>query len=450
MSVLESNAHGTPFVLDSLWRERQDRANALSLEAAARAARALADAADQPPMMVRVALRASVLLGELLPGRTVDGVLLQQGDAVLLTQQTLSSENGAWLVGSQAVRPAGYLNAPGRQFFVTDGTEQRGTMYVCTHAGTNTEFMPMLSRPELRDQTEEQMFVKGLVQGNGGVRASRICAPTTADDDTATKEYMEQLSLRASTAKRIQTDLNVDDDAFNREYIDALCVVAKKARILESSDTSDIDANASYIRNLVGSGERTSVNAVSVSPTTGLSIGSVLNGVLLQRGSRVLLSGQSDAMENGIYTVETDGALHRAPDMSPGSHCAGSHLFVQPSMRRFLNVNPYGLDVVGLHALQWQEVIWIRGMFSETKLYPGPDINSLRRTAHACVREPVLVVSLVNVTTSQALQVVDGVSVSHGARVLLVAQNDARQNGIWQVRSMGIPLTLRTVFLSLH
>jgi hypothetical protein len=38
-TVLESNAFGVPFTMDVLWEERQQRALALRVEAAARAAR---------------------------------------------------------------------------------------------------------------------------------------------------------------------------------------------------------------------------------------------------------------------------------------------------------------------------------------------------------------------------------------------------------------------------
>ena len=92
----------------------------------------MVEAADSPTMMVRVVMSEPVVLGELVPGKQLDGLVLQKGDYVLLhgpvlrrvgngpspTQQTNTSENGVWAIGSTAQeikRPAKYLNAPGRQ-----------------------------------------------------------------------------------------------------------------------------------------------------------------------------------------------------------------------------------------------------------------------------------------------------------------------------------------------
>ena len=101
-TVLESNAYGTAFTLDTLWEQRQAQARQRATEAAARAAQALLDAADAPTMMVRVTAVQSVVLSELIGGKDIDGVVLQKGDYVLLTQQTSSSENGVWVVGATA------------------------------------------------------------------------------------------------------------------------------------------------------------------------------------------------------------------------------------------------------------------------------------------------------------------------------------------------------------
>lgn len=68
-TVLESNAFGTPFTLDTLWMERQEWARQRALEAAALAARALLDAADAPTMMVRTVFRTPVLMSELVSGQ---------------------------------------------------------------------------------------------------------------------------------------------------------------------------------------------------------------------------------------------------------------------------------------------------------------------------------------------------------------------------------------------
>ena len=62
----------------------------------------MAEAADAPPMMVRLAILEPIMLSELVPGKDVDGTVLQKGDAVLLTQQSNTSENGVWITGGSA------------------------------------------------------------------------------------------------------------------------------------------------------------------------------------------------------------------------------------------------------------------------------------------------------------------------------------------------------------
>lgn len=84
-------------------------------EMAAKAAKALLDAADAPTMMVRpVGTMQSpshcccfvsvnpLLLSEIASGLDLDGDVLQAGDYVLLTQQTNATENGVWVVGKKA------------------------------------------------------------------------------------------------------------------------------------------------------------------------------------------------------------------------------------------------------------------------------------------------------------------------------------------------------------
>ena len=44
-------------------------------------------------MMVRTAFRDPVLLSELMVGKQIDGLVLQKGDHVLLTQQANTADN---------------------------------------------------------------------------------------------------------------------------------------------------------------------------------------------------------------------------------------------------------------------------------------------------------------------------------------------------------------------
>ena len=65
------------------------------------------------------------------------------------------------------------------------------------------------------------------------------------------------------------------------------------------------------------------VRAASVSSgtlATSFEAGDTLDGVTLALNDRILIKNQSDAKENGIYTVNTSGAPTRAVDAAAGEH----------------------------------------------------------------------------------------------------------------------------------
>ncbi len=71
--------------------------------------------------------------------------------------------------------------------------------------------------------------------------------------------------------------------------------------------------------------------ATTVAGTLGSSFqnGSVVNGVTLATGDRILIKDQVDPTENGIYTVNASGAPTRAADMLAGDNVAGILVFAQ-------------------------------------------------------------------------------------------------------------------------
>jgi hypothetical protein len=250
----------------------------------------LVDAADSPAMMVRTAAVQPCILTEILPGKVVDGCILAAGDYVLLTvplstcvdsntlatQQSIAADNGVWVVGPTAPdlkRPVKYLNAPGRQYYVTAGDTQKGTLYLCTAIGAAQEIKPITSRPALRNTAEEQEYIKALVQSDGGIRATRLSGPTTASDDRVTKDYIQSLRLQACTlrpnpasnqedlvnkayisslgvtAGSLSGSVVTDQDA-SRLYIDALGINAKRAALLSGQTAADDASNKQYIESL--------------------------------------------------------------------------------------------------------------------------------------------------------------------------------------------------------
>lgn len=82
---------------------------------------------------VRAASTANVTLSGLDAGQTLDGVTLEEGDRVLLKDQTTASQNGVYVINADTVAPtratdfpAGY-KAQGAVVKVTEGTANART-----------------------------------------------------------------------------------------------------------------------------------------------------------------------------------------------------------------------------------------------------------------------------------------------------------------------------------
>ncbi len=93
---------------------------------------------------VRVATTANgALASAFANGQTVDGTVLATGDRILLKDQTTQTENGIYTVNSSGAPTratdadsSGEIN--GAAVFVTNGTANQGTRWVCNVTGTIT------------------------------------------------------------------------------------------------------------------------------------------------------------------------------------------------------------------------------------------------------------------------------------------------------------------------
>lgn len=81
----------------------------------------------------------------------------------------------------------------------------------------------------------------------------------------------------------------------------------------------------------------------------------LLDGVVIPVGSRILLKDQSNAVENGIYVTQSGAPPTRAPDMLNGSDAAAAFVFVSEgtvnALTGWLCNTPQGSDVVGVNAI---------------------------------------------------------------------------------------------------
>jgi len=113
-------------------------------------------------------------------------------------------------------------------------------------------------------------------------------------------------------------------------------------------------ANKTYVDNVAqGLDVKASVRVVALTDIV-LSGAQTIDGVLLSAGDRVLLAGQTNAVQNGIYIVSAT-AWSRSSDMAAGSDGSGNFAFVTEGTTNddtgWVCINSTGAAVVGTNAL---------------------------------------------------------------------------------------------------
>ena len=101
------------------------------------------------------------------------------------------------------------------------------------------------------------------------------------------------------------------------------------------------------------------VTAVSISNITLLST-QIIDGVMVQNGDRVLVTGQTNQTQNGIYTVIQNEQWQRSNDMQTGVGAGGIGVIVNQGTlyanTLWVCTNAGGLDVVGTNNLIFTEI----------------------------------------------------------------------------------------------
>jgi len=101
-----------------------------------------------------------------------------------------------------------------------------------------------------------------------------------------------------------------------------------------ATPTADTDAaNKGYVDS-VAQGLDTKASVVAATTTDGtlataFDNGSVVDGVTLVTGDRILIKNQTDATANGIYVVAASGAPTLSADMNAGSEFPSAYVFVE-------------------------------------------------------------------------------------------------------------------------
>jgi hypothetical protein len=146
-------------------------------------------------------------------------------------------------------------------------------------------------------------------------KLTNLGTPTTGTD-AATKTYADlMLPLAGGTMSgAIAMGTNkitglgtptADADAANKGYVDSVA--------------QGLDPKASVVA-------ATTTNGTLA---TAFANGSVVDGVTLATGNRILIKNQTDATANGIYVVAASGAPTRSTDMDNGTEFPGAFVFVE-------------------------------------------------------------------------------------------------------------------------
>ena len=143
-----------------------------------------------------------------------------------------------------------------------------------------------------------------------------------------------------------------------------------------------------------------------------------IDGVDTEAGDRIAVFSQDDGTENGLY-VAADGAWSRALDFKEGSSVSGTTFVVnqgalyQDSLWMVSSDKPN--DVVGTDEL-------------EVKLIGGSKTVSSSYTVR-------LLESVFNIDVNSLPTQIDYTDIKVGDKICLAAQNDARENGVYEVIS---------------
>lgn len=141
----------------------------------------------------------------------------------------------------------------------------------------------------------------------------------------------------SSGAVRIAGGLSVAKHAYFGELVHAVSGADLHNQRMVNLGTPTLPTDAvtkEYVDSYVnGMSVKQSVSAGTTGPVTlatGVVVGSVIDGITLVAGDRVLVKNQTDPIENGVYVVSSGGlAPVRSADFAVGMDVSGSYIFVE-------------------------------------------------------------------------------------------------------------------------
>lgn len=238
---------------------------------------------------VRLATTVNITLSGL---QTIDGVLTEVGDRVLVKDQDDATTNGIYTVSAGPW----YRASDAR----TSRTIQKGTS-VTVQEGTvsgSRDYRFTVDDPDIGTDDIIITIIPSLEAVEADIDALQVRASNTETD----------VGMLENRATEIEADIiiiNADQDTQDAQ------ILALDGRL----DALEIVAALGAIWHL----EVAVASIASGTLATAFENGDVIDDVTLTTGMRILIKNQSSAAENGIYTVNASGAPTRATDADTGA-----------------------------------------------------------------------------------------------------------------------------------
>ena len=177
-----------------------------------------------------------------------------------------------------------------------------------------------------------------------------------------------------------------------------------------------------------------------------------IDGVTLVAGDRVLVVGQTNAGENGIFNVVAGNYWTRAIDADTGPKIAGAVVSINKGTT--YSGTHWITDIksnatIGTTAMNWGQMLHDQSIIPNAKV-AGLGALALLSTIDltylpgSWVKEDCVALADFNIDLSMGTLSADGISFSGGERVLLIGQTAASQNGIY-IASAGVGTWVRAV-----
>lgn len=162
-----------------------------------------------------------------------------------------------------------------------------------------------------------------------------------------------------SVGNRIIAELNNTLDQFGAPAADLSINSHKLINVATPTNANDA-ANKAYVDSVaLGLDVKASVRAattVAGTLATSYANGSVIDGITLATGDRILVKNQAAPAENGIYIVAASGAPARSTDCNTGTYVSGAFTFVETGTANAGSawvVATQGAITVGTTSVSW-------------------------------------------------------------------------------------------------